>query len=280
MEIIEAIRPLRAALKHLPRPVGLVPTMGFLHAGHLALIERARKETRSLVVSVFINPEQFGSDEDIKTYPRDMGSDLVKLEEAGVDLVFTPPVSEIYPPGFASYVEVGQIGERLEGEYRAGHFKGVATIVCKLISLVRPERAYFGEKDYQQTKVVAQLNADLNLGSEIVVLPTVRESDGLALSTRNIYLDPRERDAATILYRSLSLAREMVSDGILDVERIRCRMRVAICAEPLSEVDYISIVNEATLEEIDSIKDSARALVAIRIGKTRLIDNMSLFVEG
>ena len=280
MEIIEAIRPLRAALKHLPRPVGLVPTMGFLHAGHLALIERARKETRSLVVSVFINPEQFGSDEDIKTYPRDMGSDLVKLEEAGVDLVFTPPVSEIYPPGFASYVEVGQIGERLEGEYRAGHFKGVATIVCKLISLVRPERAYFGEKDYQQTKVVAQLNADLNLGSEIVVLPTVRESDGLALSTRNIYLDPWERGAATILYRSLSLAREMVSDGILDVERIRCRMRVAICAEPLSEVDYISIVNEATLEEIDSIKDSARALVAIRIGKTRLIDNMSLFVEG
>lgn len=280
MEIIEAIRPLRAALKHLPRPVGLVPTMGFLHAGHLALIERARKETRSLVVSVFINPEQFGSDEDIKTYPRDMGSDLVKLEEAGVDLVFTPPVSEIYPPGFASYVEVGQIGERLEGEYRAGHFKGVATIVCKLISLVRPERAYFGEKDYQQTKVVAQLNVDLNLGSEIVVLPTVRESDGLALSTRNIYLDPWERGAATILYRSLSLAREMVSDGILDVERIRCRMRVAICAEPLSEVDYISIVNEATLEEIDSIKDSARALVAIRIGKTRLIDNMSLFVEG
>ena len=280
MEIIEAIRPLRAALKHLPRPVGLVPTMGFLHAGHLALIERARKETRSLVVSVFINPEQFGSHEDIKTYPRDMGSDLVKLEEAGADLVFTPPVSEIYPPGFASYVEVGQIGERLEGEYRAGHFKGVATIVCKLISLVRPERAYFGEKDYQQTKVVAQLNADLNLGSEIVVLPTVRESDGLALSTRNIYLDPRERDAATILYRSLSLAREMVSDGILDVERIRCRMRVAICAEPLSEVDYISIVNEATLEEIDSIMDSARALVAIRIGKTRLIDNMGLFVEG
>ena len=177
MEIIEAIRPLRAALKHLPRPVGLVPTMGFLHAGHLALIERARKETRSLVVSVFINPEQFGSHEDIKTYPRDMGSDLVKLEEAGVDLVFTPPVSEIYPPGFASYVEVGQIGERLEGEYRAGHFKGVATIVCKLISLVRPERAYFGEKDYQQTKVVAQLNIDLNLGSEIMVLPTVRESD-------------------------------------------------------------------------------------------------------
>lgn len=280
MEIIEAIEPLRAALTHLARPVGLVPTMGFLHAGHLALIERARKETRSLVVSVFINPEQFGPHEDIKTYPRDMGSDFVKLEEAGVDLVFTPSTSEVYPPGFASYVEVGQIGERLEGKYRPGHFKGVATIVCKLISLVRPERAYFGEKDYQQTKVVAQLNIDLNLGSEIMVLPTVRESDGLALSTRNTYLDSRERDAAAILYRSLSLAREMVSDGIRDAEKVRCRMKAAICTEPLSEVDYISIVDEATLKEIDSINDSARALVAIRIGKIRLIDNMSLFVKS
>jgi pantoate--beta-alanine ligase len=254
--------------------------MGFLHDGHLALIERARKETRTLVVSVFVNPEQFGPHEDIKMYPRNMGSDLVKLDEAGVDLVFTPSVSEIYPPGFASYVDVGQVGERLEGKYRPGHFKGVATIVCKLISVVRPEQAYFGEKDYQQTKVVTQLNTDLNLGSKITILPTVRESDGLALSTRNTYLDPRERDAATILYRSLSLAREMVSDGILDVERVRCRMRAAICTEPLSEVEYISIVNEATLEEIDYINDSARALVAIRIGKTRLIDNMSLVVKG
>ena len=278
MEIIEAIEPLRTAVGHLSCPVGLVPTMGFLHAGHLALIERAREETRSLVVSIFVNPEQFEADEDIKTYPRDIDSDFLKLEQAGVDLVFTPSVSEVYPPGFASYVEIGQIGQKLEGEYRPGHFKGVATIVCKLISLVRPERAYFGEKDYQQTRVVAQLNKDLNLGCEIIVLPTVREPDGLALSTRNVYLDSRERDAATILYRALSLAREMVRDGIRDAGEVRFRMREAICAEPLSSLDYISIVDEATLEEIDSINDSARALVAIRIGKTRLIDNISLSV--
>jgi pantoate--beta-alanine ligase len=200
------------------------------------------------------------------------------LEQAGVDLVFTPSVSEVYPPGFASYVEIGQIGQKLEGEYRPGHFKGVATIVCKLVSLIRPDRAYFGEKDFQQTRVVSQLNKDLNLGCEIIVLPTVREPDGLALSTRNVYLDSRERDAATILYRALSLAREMVRDGIRDAGEVRFRMREAICAEPLSSLDYISIVDEATLEEIDSINDSARALVAIRIGKTRLIDNIGLSV--
>ena len=278
MEIIEAIEPLRTAVGHLSCPVGLVPTMGFLHAGHLALIERAREETRSLVVSIFVNPEQFETDEDIKTYPRDIDSDFLKLEQAGVDLVFTPSVSEVYPPGFASYVEIGQIGQKLEGEYRPGHFKGVATIVCKLVSLIRPDRAYFGEKDFQQTRVVSQLNKDLNLGCEIIVLPTVREPDGLALSTRNVYLDSRERDAATILYRALSLAREMVRDGIRDAGEVRFRMREAICAEPLSSLDYISIVDEATLEEIDSINDSARALVAIRIGKTRLIDNISLSV--
>jgi pantoate--beta-alanine ligase len=278
MEIIEAIEPLRTAVGHLSCPVGLVPTMGFLHAGHLALIERAREETRSLVVSIFVNPEQFETDEDIKTYPRDIDSDFLKLEQAGVDLVFTPSVSEVYPPGFASYVEIGQIGQKLEGEYRPGHFKGVATIVCKLVSLIRPDRAYFGEKDFQQTRVVSQLNKDLNLGCEIIVLPTVREPDGLALSTRNVYLDSRERDAATILYRALSLAREMVRDGIRDAGEVRFRMREAICAEPLSSLDYISIVDEATLEEIDSINDSARALVAIRIGKTRLIDNIGLSV--
>ncbi len=280
MEVIEGIEPLRAAIKQLAQPVGLVPTMGFLHAGHLAIVEGARKETRGLVVSIFVNPEQFGPGEDIKIYPRDMDSDLAQLKEVGVDLVFAPSVSEVYPSGFDSYVQVGQIGERLEGKYRPGHFRGVATIVCKLISLVRPARVYFGEKDFQQTRVVNQINTDLNLGSEIVVIPTVREPDGLALSTRNGYMDSRERDAANILYRSLNLARKMVREGVRDAAKIQCGMRAAIQTEPLATVDYIDIVDEATLEESASINNSTRVLVAVRIGKVRLIDNMRLFAKS
>ena len=250
--------------------------MGFLHAGHMALVDRARRETRGLVVSIFVNPAQFGPDEDFRTYPRDMESDLARLRDAGVDLVFAPSVGEMYPPGFDTYVNVRRIGERLEGEYRPGHFKGVATVVCKLLAVVRPDRAYFGEKDFQQSRVVAQLNADLSLGCEVVTVPTMREPDGLALSSRNVYLDSKEREAATVLYRSLSLAREMARDGVRDAGAIRSAMRDSIQTEPLAAADYVSVADESTLDELDRVDGPARALVAVRIGGTRLIDNMRL----
>ena len=276
MEVIEDIASLRGAIAELPRPIGLVPTMGSLHAGHMALVDRARTETRGLVVSIFVNPAQFGPSEDFQSYPRDAESDLAKLNDAGVDLVFTPSVEEIYPPGFDTYVDVGRIGERLEGEHRPGHFRGVATVVYKLLAIVRPARAYFGEKDFQQSRVVTQLAADLNLGSDIVAVPTVREPDGLALSSRNVYLDSQEREAATVLYKSLSQARDMARDGVRDARAIRSVMHDSIQAETLATVDYISVADESTLDELDRIDGPARALVAVRIGKTRLIDNMSL----
>ena len=276
MEVIEGIASLRGAIAELPRPIGLVPTMGSLHAGHMALVDRARTETRGLVVSIFVNPAQFGPSEDFQSYPRDAESDLAKLNDAGVDLVFTPSVEEIYPPGFDTYVDVGRIGERLEGEHRPGHFRGVATVVYKLLAIVRPARAYFGEKDFQQSRVVTQLAADLNLGSDIVAVPTVREPDGLALSSRNVYLDSQEREAATVLYKSLSQARDMARDGVRDARAIRSVMHDSIQAETLATVDYISVADESTLDELDRIDGPARALVAVRIGKTRLIDNMSL----
>ena len=276
MEVIEGIASLQGAIAKLPRPLGLVPTMGSLHAGHMALVDRARTETRGLVVSIFVNPAQFGPSEDFQSYPRDAESDLAKLKDAGVDLVFTPPVEEIYPLGFDTYVDVGRIGERLEGEYRPGHFRGVATVVYKLLAIVRPARAYFGEKDFQQSRVVTQLAADLNLGSDIIAVPTVREPDGLALSSRNVYLDSQEREAATVLYKSLSQARDMTRDGVRDARAIRSVMHDSIQAETLATVDYVSVADESTLDELDRIDGPARALVAVRIGKTRLIDNMSL----
>ena len=271
MKVVNTIGGFRAEHTRVDRPLGLVPTMGALHEGHMALVRRARSENLTLAVSVFVNPAQFGPGEDLASYPRDIDADLLKLESAGTDLVFAPSVGEIYPDGFDTYVDVGRTAERLEGAARPGHFRGVATVVCKLLAIVRPDRAYFGQKDAQQSLVVNRLNADLNLGAEIVVVPTVREADGLALSSRNVYLGPEERNAATVLYRALSLARDL---GISDAEETRCQMRALIESEPLARIDYVSIADAATLEELDQISGPALASLAVRIGETRLIDNI------
>ena len=274
MQIIESVAAFRQAYTHAEKPLGLVPTMGFLHEGHMALVRRAREENATAAVSIFVNPTQFGPSEDFSSYPRDMDSDLAKLEGAGVDMVFAPPVEEVYPPGFDTYVDVGRIGERLEGEHRAGHFHGVATVVCKLLTIVRPDRAYFGQKDAQQCLVVTRLNDDLNLGAEIVVCPTVRDADGLALSSRNVYLSATERKAALSLNRSLRLAQKLYGDGETDAASIRQRMRQLITESPLASIDYISIADAGNLAELDVMDRPALVSLAVRIGKTRLIDNV------
>jgi len=276
MQIVESVAAFRQAHAHAEKPLGLVPTMGFLHEGHMTLVRRAREENATAAVSIFVNPTQFGPSEDFATYPRDMDSDLAKLREAGVDLVFAPPVEEVYPPGFDTYIDVGSIGERLEGEHRAGHFRGVATVVCKLLTVVRPDRAYFGQKDAQQCLVVKRLNDDLNLGSEIVVCPTVRDTDGLALSSRNVYLSALEREAALSLHGSLRLAHDLHRQGETDAASIRLRMRRLITESPLASIDYISIADADNLAELDTIDRTALVSLAVRIGKTRLIDNVIL----
>ena len=273
MRVFETVEETRTTLAGMPRPLGLVPTMGALHDGHMALVHRARAENPTAVVSVFVNPAQFGPHEDYATYPRDMASDLGKLEDARVDLVFAPPLEEVYPADFATHLDVGRIAQLLEGAHRPGHFRGVATVVCKLLVIVRPDRAYFGQKDAQQCLVVKRLAADLSLGAEIVVVPTVREPDGLALSSRNAYLNPLERDAALVLYRSLRLAKSMKDDGVANAEQVRREMRSLIDAEPLASIDYVSIADPTTLEELDDVDGPALALLAVRIGTTRLIDN-------
>lgn len=274
MQIIESVAAFRQVYSRTRKPLGLVPTMGFLHEGHMALVRRARAENATAVVSIFVNPTQFGPNEDFLSYPRDMDADLAKLEDAGVDLVFAPTVDEIYPPGFDTHVDVGRIGARLEGEHRAGHFQGVATVVCKLLAIARPDKAYFGQKDAQQCLVVKRLNADLNLGAEIVVCPTVRDYDGLALSSRNVYLNAEERKAALSLHRSLVLAQELYQAGVRDADEIRVRMRRLIGEQPLASIDYISVADADDLTELEGIESAALVSLAVRIGKTRLIDNV------
>lgn len=276
MQVINTIAAFRRAYAHAPKPLGLVPTMGFLHEGHMSLVRRARAENATLAVSIFVNPTQFGPNEDFASYPRDMDADLALLERAHVDLVFTPSVEAMYAPGFDTAVDVGSIGSRLEGEHRAGHFAGVATVVCKLLTIARPDSAYFGQKDAQQCLVVKRLNADLNLGADIIVCPTVRDPDGLALSSRNVYLSAAERDAALSLHAALTLAADMRRDGVSDAALIRARMRRLIERQPLASIDYISIAHAQDLTELDRIEDAALVSLAVRIGKTRLIDNMIL----
>ena len=258
------------------RPLGLVPTMGSLHDGHLALVRSGRADNATLAASIFVNPAQFGPSEDLATYPRDMASDLARLENEGVDLVFAPSADGMYPAGFDTWVTVGALADRLEGRSRPDHFRGVATVVCKLLTIVRPDRVYFGQKDFQQTVVVSRMVADLNLGAAVVVVPTVREPDGLALSSRNAYLTPDERRAAPVLYRGLALARRMHDDNISDAAQIRDEMERSIASEPLATVDYISIADPETLTELDTIDGPAVASLAVRIGNIRLIDNLLL----
>ncbi|MDP7532960.1 MAG: pantoate--beta-alanine ligase [SAR202 cluster bacterium] len=276
MKVIETVDAFRDVRRRTPDPLGLVPTMGYLHDGHLALVRRARAENASVAASIFVNPTQFAPTEDLATYPRDMEGDLEKLEREGVDLVLAPNADEMYPSGFDTFVDVGDVANRLEGAHRPGHFRGVATVVCKLLTIVRPDRAYFGQKDAQQSMVIRRLSADLNLGAEIVVVPTVRDADGLALSSRNAYVKPDQRDAALTLSHSLNLARRMYDDGVRDAEKIRSQMRELIAAVPGANLDYVSIADADTLAELDDIDRPALVSLAVNVGSVRLIDNTLL----
>jgi pantoate--beta-alanine ligase len=276
MQVVGPIFEIRALRQQLSGTVGFVPTMGYLHEGHLALVRQARTENSNVIVSIYVNPTQFGPREDFSAYPRELNRDLELLREGGVDIVFVPSDDEMYPPEFSSWVDVEKITERLEGATRPGHFRGVATVVAKLFNIVQPSRAYFGQKDAQQVVVIKRMVADLNMGIEVVVVPTVRESDGLAMSSRNIYLSPGERQAATILFRALTLARQLKLDGEKDAGKIRRQMTSLIQKEPLAQIDYVSIADAETLEELNLIDGPGLASLAVRIGKTRLIDNMPL----
>ena len=274
MKIVATIAGMRQVRKQLAGPVGLVPTMGYLHEGHLSLMRRARAENPSLVVSLFVNPAQFGPDEDFKAYPRDTRRDFSLMEKENTDTVFMPPAGEMYPPGFNSWVEIRQITERLEGASRPGHFRGVATVCAKLFNIVQPDSVYFGQKDAQQVLVIKKMVAELNMNLEIITLPTVREPDGLAVSSRNAYLNPAERQAATVLYKALSLAQPLWAQGEKGAENIRRQMVNLIKQEPLAAIDYVSIADAETLEELDTVKPGALVSLAVKIGRTRLIDNM------
>lgn len=276
MQVVGLISEIRALRQQLSGTVGFVPTMGYLHKGHLALVKQARIENSHVIVSIYVNPTQFGSGEDFGTYPRELNHDLELLREEGADIIFVPSDNEMYPPEFYTWVDVEKITERLEGASRPGHFRGVATVVAKLFNIVQPSRAYFGQKDAQQVVVIKRMVSDLNLGIDIVVVPTVREEDGLAMSSRNIYLNPRERQAATILFKALDLARQLRRNGENDANKLRKQMTSLIKKEPLAQIGYVSIADMETLEELNLIDGPALASLAVLIGKTRLIDNMPL----
>jgi pantoate--beta-alanine ligase len=276
METIETIAAFRQARARFGR-LGLVPTMGYLHAGHLSLVRQARAECGAVAVSIFVNPTQFGPREDLSRYPRDLERDLRLLREENVDLVFVPSVAEIYPDGFSTFVDVRDVTEVLEGAVRPGHFQGVATVVCKLFNIAQPTRAYFGQKDAQQTVVVRKMARDLDMPLEVVVVPTMRESDGLAMSSRNVYLSAEQRQAAPVLVRALRAVGELYAAGERDAEVLRQAMRAILAAEPLANLEYVSVADALTLRELDHV-GAAGALcsLAVRFGTTRLIDNMVL----
>jgi pantoate--beta-alanine ligase len=259
------------------RIVGLVPTMGALHAGHVALIERARRECSPVIASIFVNPKQFGPNEDFSKYPRALDSDRKMLEQAGVDSLFAPEPLEIYPNGFSTYVHVDGLSERLEGRSRPGHFRGVTTVVMKLLQIVQPNFAYFGRKDAQQARIITQMVRDLNLDSEIVVCPIVREPDGLALSSRNAYLSAEERKAATVLYRALDAARSELAAGVRDALQLQGVVNRTLSAERQARVDYAEVVDAESFEPVVRVSKPSYILLAVFIGKTRLIDN--LYIE-
>ena len=276
MKVIHTVAHFRNAVCEYPRPLGLVPTMGYLHEGHLSLARQCRQDNATAVASIFVNPTQFGPSEDLSTYPRDMEGDLAKLEAEGMDLVFAPTASEMYPDGFGATIDVGDIAKMLEGEHRPGHFQGVATVVCKLLTIVRPDNVYFGQKDAQQCLVIKRLNADLNLGASVVVMPTVRDPDGLALSSRNAYLSPEDRKAALSLYRALRVAQAMRADGARDARAMRREMLALLEDEPSASVEYVSVADAQTLAELNVIDRPALISMAVRIGNVRLIDNVVL----
>jgi len=274
MKVVSTLNELRSVKSDLPIPLGLVPTMGFLHEGHLSLVRRAQKECKSVGVSIFINPTQFGEGEDLAAYPRDLPRDLQLLEDEGVDLVWTPTVEEVYPLDSQTWVDVVGLTRQLEGSQRPGHFRGVTTVVAKLFNAFQPDRAYFGQKDAQQAIVIQRMVKDLLLPVEIVVCPIVREADGLAMSSRNTYLNPDQRKAASVLNRALMDAENLFGDGERDAEVLRRRMLTVIREEPLAQVQYVSVADPETLEEAQGEIQRALFSMAVYVGKTRLIDNV------
>lgn len=274
MRIVRTRAELRAALAAVPRPLGFVPTMGWLHDGHVSLVRRARDESATVVVSIFVNPRQFGETADFAQYPRDEARDLAICEVAGVDLVFAPAVEEVYPSGFDTTITVGSIAEPLEGRARPGHFAGVATVVAILFSLVGAERAYFGLKDYQQVMVIRRMALDLALPTEVVPCETVREPDGLARSSRNARLSPAGRAAAPVLYRALTAAAGRLAAGERNGHTLRAVMREILAAEPMADLDYASVADPLTLAECDLVDGPAVLSIAARVEGVRLIDNL------
>jgi pantoate--beta-alanine ligase len=274
MRVVRTRAALRAALADAPRPVGLVPTMGWLHAGHVSLVERARAESATVVMSIFVNPRQFGEASDFERYPRNEARDLERAEAAGVDLVFAPTVDEVYPPGFDTVVSVGAIAGPLEGAARPGHFDGVATVVAILFALVGAERAYFGLKDYQQVRVIRRMALDLALPTIVVPCETVREPDGLAMSSRNARLSPAGRAAAPVLHRALLEGVARIEAGERDAGVVRDGVLGVLAGEPLADVDYVSVADADTLAELEVIGGETLLSLAVRIEGVRLIDNV------
>lgn len=281
MQVIDTVAALRQHLageRAHGNGIGLVPTMGYLHAGHLSLVHAARQECDVVVMSIFVNPRQFGPQEDLESYPRDMERDLALARDAGVDVVFTPDVDEVYPSGYQTEVTVSTLTQPLCGAARPGHFNGVTTVVAKLFNMVGPDRAYFGQKDYQQATVIRRMVTDLNMPLTIVVCPIVREDDGLAMSSRNAYLNPEERQAALVLSRALQWAQVQLTQGERQAQRLQAALCDAISAESLARIDYVAVCDPHTLQPIEPLSDSVLVALAVFIGATRLIDNALLAV--
>jgi pantoate--beta-alanine ligase len=283
MRTFQQVGPLRTYLRGIReegKSVGFVPTMGALHEGHLSLIRRARSDCDLVVVSIFVNPTQFGPEEDFARYPRDLNRDLQLTSREGVDALFSPSAEEMYPTGFQTTVDVPELSATLEGALRPGHFQGVATVVAKLLNIVQPDRAYFGQKDYQQYLIIDRAARDLNLTPSIVMVPTMREPDGLAMSSRNVYLSSEERQAATILYRALQKADALVKGGERDPKKLQAALEAQIAAEPLAMQEYVALVNPETLEPVTTLAKVTLVALAVRVGRTRLIDNALVAPDG
>jgi len=277
MKVYKNIDEIKAYLRKQQKDgktIGFVPTMGYLHKGHLSLIEKAAGENDIVVVSVFVNPTQFGAGEDFERYPRDLERDIALAAEAGADVLFAPEAEEMYPAGYQTYVEVEEITKHLCGKSRPGHFRGVATVVTKLFNIVGPERAYFGQKDAQQAIVIKRMVKDLNMDVSIVVCPIIREKDGLAMSSRNVYLNQEERKQALVLWQSLNHCKTLIEKGERNAAKLKDEIENMIRGKPLARIDYVSIVDAETLEEVDILKSKTLVALAVKFGKTRLIDNI------
>jgi pantoate--beta-alanine ligase len=276
MQIVRSVEEWKALRPQLSPSLGLIPTMGYLHDGHMSLVRRARAETECVVGWIFVNPKQFGANEDFTTYPRDEARDIQLLEEAGTDYLLAPGVEGVYPDGFQTYVDVEVLSLPLEGTSRPGHFRGVATVVAKMLCLTQPRFAYFGQKDAQQCAVVRRMVSDLGMLTNIVVCPTVREADGLAMSSRNAYLQPEDRKAAVVLYQALQAALAAFRRGERGGDALRAELRRVLDREPLAAVDYAEVVDPDTFARVDIAGERALAVLAVKVGRTRLIDNIVL----